>query len=1715
MMSDYIDQVFGQLDTSKWDATKDVTAEDLLERTESPEQPVTEQTPQSSRIAGQNVAQRGGMDAIQGAMKWVDEKIGIPVEDLVDNVFQGNKRTPDQIAKDRAARDQSLAEQLGQQKTINDLPGPLKHQAQGIRELGGVIAGGTTGAAESVLNTAEILGDTGKYLANLGNVKEDQNPFSSKYEWASWDLGKDEAGAQTGVGKVAQGFLEFGILMAGTGGFNNLPGAATKFAQASTTLGKVGVAAQAGAYGAASGLAADMMSATRGEGNLSNLIKENAPEWYPTFLTALAVDEDDSPWEAMLKTGLEGMGIGFAADSLGAYIGGAREANRILKAGGTEEEAAQAAVTTSRAILDNATPFTPRTDADAPLYARPVDDQVRAYQNGMDTYKPDSPRIERSELSISAQLELPSNGMRLDAVRFTELPNGTRVEWGFQNNKDLARSYSLSTDRPIYEVSWDINAGEEGLQQYGRRLMTDFNRMAREEMSPGTILANSPAEDSYSGISRAQARRHAAKVDGEAPSVRERLYTHAGFGKVDDLGYQYAIVRSAPDGRGRWLQPIEIPEGRTIADAVEDAKAAWIRTQEAIGRTGDLDQAWSRIPMPERQQKAMDYIASGTVKPLVNAEEAIAKAVEDATPVLWRGVNDGIKAFPEKSEALQKLIAQSRQGIPHTWDDVASVFPEYFTPGAREVVPEFHAGVYKALDELTPDGGFTINPFTGEVPTSGTVVAIDGKSLEAFGPNDVAGFIADNKDLLSRDDVYLGGWYSEITGQPVIEISRLVPQHDQAVTLGKLFDQEGVFRMDDGKYIPTGGADELKHTIGQHIDTRMGSPMESRTVDPTTSVGQQMAARGSIDGSVGSSQPTITRAQLRRIARATGDEPAQILRQMVRENPINLRELSSVSRQSVEDVVNEAGRGIQEALGAAGDVDFNKLLTQQVGGDELLTRAGIVQVRGLMQEMTSRLYESSYNIMKLGDASMDSFPQVQRMADDLKALMKVHKESANAYSRMLSSYKIKVPGLGIEVSNPIKPPSPEKLAQEIKDAGKVIDEMVQKMASGDIKAQNEAFRLANALLLSEGDISKMPTVWKYIRQIAGGDALSIMYNSMLSGPKTHEINLLSNAFNTFYRPAAAAMGGQGQAAAAAFYGFGKNLQDAFSMAAKAMKDGPISEGSKSMVKASETAQKLKVLQRSAEISDDVGFKAAVGFIDMLHKTAEYPLFSWPSKLLTGSDEFFKVMVSRMEFNSQSMLNAIDQAKGMEGASTDAIFKNLLKENFDTAFDPKTGAILDDTLLKAAKDVTFQTDLEGWAKSFGEFVNAVPPLRIFFPFVKTGHNIMVYAGTHVPVLNRFLSEYKTVMEGADEYSKAVMKGREAYGRMIVIGGGMAVATGAMTGNGPADPAQKKLWLMNNQPRSFNLTKIFGIKGEGGKDKFLDYSRIEPFGQILSGIADVYDMFTTGQLAEDRAQYMMGYLTYAIAANFTNKSYMQGVVPLGQILTPGWQGASTLASLPAETANNFIPLSGLRRTVANLMTPYRMEFNGQLERLAYTASGSLIKTGAKAADWLTGEDVPSISGGANALLPLAITDRGGNVVKDGLEDIEFDSSVILKSLGGIKLDARQKRELALRMAEGGGLQKSLEKIINDPSWREAVEDFKVRLRAGDPIRKEDQMFYKQVMDTILTARDYAKDSLMADPEFAGKVMDAKQSKRYGGKEAEQPYIDMTNLVNLPLK
>ena len=466
------------------------------------------------------------------------------------------------------------------------------------------------------------------------------------------------------------------------------------------------------------------------------------------------------------------------------------------------------------------------------------------------------------------------------------------------------------------------------------------------------------------------------------------------------------------------------------------------------------------------------------------------------------------------------------------------------------------------------------------------------------------------------------------------------------------------------------------------------------------------------------------------------------------------------------------------------------------------------------------------------------------------------------------------------------------------------------------------------------------------------------------------------------------------------------------------------------------------------------------------------------------------------------MKAIEESAGSDEPVKE-VFERLYKANLDRAFDPDTGKILDNDLLSVAKEATFQTELEGAAKRFGDFINAAPIMRIFFPFVKTGHNIMVYAGTNVPFIAPFLKEYQTVMAGSDEYAKAVMRGRQAYGSLLVVSAALAAHNGIITGNGPPDPDERKLWLQQHPARSI----LIG-------DTWVDYSKIEPFGWILSSMADLYDFTQRGELSENRLQYLAGYATYALAANFTNKSYMQGVIPLGKLLTPGWQGVQSLAQVPLDTALSAFPQSGMRTTFANMLTPYQQEFNDKLHQSLYRSTGGplgqalgMSKLGATMYDWLDATPIEAPNGGLDALNPLATRKRKKDVVRDALEDIGFDNTIITKTTSGVKLDRDHRSRMQQLMGQSG-LHAELKEWITHPQFGPAVRDFRERLRAGQPVNKDNEPFYSHIVRTILRHRDAAVAQIKV--EFPELQQDIRNNQLI--KDSQRRPEGANNSVNL---
>ena len=1870
---------------------------------------------------------KAGYDAATGLVNGqsddVFREVNANIVDWVDNTFQGNQRTKEEILANRdriAGQAQVRSDAIGQ----NLQAGP-----NAVSETVGIPIGAALGNLEAAAELSELAGDALALIPRwaTGQLDATQIPFHNKYEWANWNLGREQMGAKSGVGQFAQGLLQFAGILRATGGLKGLEGTrhaariskggpagipTSKVLQRvwkrSDPLTRAGMLGKAGEVGARAGVMADVITTITDpeQSNLSNLIEQWNPDLKDSWITALSVDEDDSMAEAVLKTALEGYGLGYAADAVGVVLVGNRVFRRLGEVVGLPPEQRQkiAVVEAQRAqrLLEPHNPPKPEAgtsltsvldpettgqdfilslggtqgrslyDLDETLEtlrSYPIKDQEEWYLDAVAANGTDSRKILRTFLSFEAQWKLGGSS----AERYVQLPNGTQLLFHFHKIPT-----SWSGDANAIEVSWDVSRKgrkgtnikkgidplddyskkwkawkdtdletrgprperpeEEAIGGWGKFVISQIQEIARTELKPGQVLDNSPIQDADESAAQIRRRKKLGEDiqdisedqvrdyyntnmwnDPEEPvwaslpglprdidtpqdalrwlqdtsdnqfrgnrtpfdllddesrediiemirnvgfeygdptfdismneldfksaeiNIRSKVYKRAGFGDLFFGGQQLAMVRKSPDARGRWITPLNpvLTDGGSNFD----------------------DQATKAV---------YEALLRENIDPFREAEALISKA-----QFFDRNTGEFLTAedvYPGRSDRFAKLWDQSKKGIPITWDDVRATFPEYFVTGPKVAPTELARPILDSLEALKRNeiATFIKDPVDGsDLEWTTNAVDIDGVSLNKFDEDSINSFLTKNAQLLTREDVVFVGGYEK--GKPIIKIERSILDEYEAKLLGILFDQKNILRADfthagqkgefnitnyallynnpqvqayfkevyidnyrqadwdqymtpggsgysPGEYerafdrmvgddmldlarfkdtpgieitrpsmeagtynyeaIDTFGSDQLKETKGNHLASILETPHEFRTVQPVEAAAQQLEATQAPPGRRTGSQRTLTRAQIRLLSEGAPDGIEGQIRELVADTPIRLNELSELTQLSEGEIFENATKAVADALDiVTGEIDFKKLDVSEYGstGDVLLTRTGIVQTRMLMQEMSKGIWESAYNIVKQGDAGADSFKQMELMVQQWKVLARTYKVSANAHSHLLRASAIKLPWGGT-IPNPVAKTDLSKVSSKLKDGEKVLDELVERLKTGDTAARREAMKIANALLLSDGDIHITNKLWQYVGELSVGQGLKIMYNSLLSGPATHLVNTISNVFNTVYRPITAATGGdikQRKAALSGFYGFQQTIKDSWEMANRVTKNGgkAINDGGKGIMFAAETTAKLDLLHKAATASDDDGFRAAVGFVDMSHKVAEFPLFSWPSNLLVTSDEFFKTMSARMEYNSRMMEIAIEEAG--TGKNADDIFKKLLKDNLDTNFDAKTGQILNEDLLNVAKEVTFQSELEGPARYFAHFINEAPALRIFFPFVKTGHNIMVFAGTHTPVLNRFLTEYKTVMAGDDAYAKAVMNGREAYGRFMVVGGALAAYNGLITGNGPADPDAKKLWLKTHQPRSIKVG-----------DAWIRYDRLEPLGQILAGTADIMYAFQTGKLSEDRAQYLAGYLTYSFAANLTQKSFFQGLVPLGKLLTPGWQGISSLTRVPLDTLNNFIPLASARRTFANMHTPYLQEFNNQFDRFLNQVTWGAVK-GSDRVDWLTGEKIGNDSGMLNSILPYKVNRRGDSIVHDRLEDIEFDSSSIVKELGGIDLTVEQQNRLAEIMGKSG-MYHELKKWLTHPEFDGAVEDFKSRLREGQRISKTNEYFYRETLRIIRSYRNSALEQLRTEfPELDADI------------------------------
>lgn len=442
--------------------------------------------------------------------------------------------------------------------------------------------------------------------------------------------------------------------------------------------------------------------------------------------------------------------------------------------------------------------------------------------------------------------------------------------------------------------------------------------------------------------------------------------------------------------------------------------------------------------------------------------------------------------------------------------------------------------------------------------------------------------------------------------------------------------------------------------------------------------------------------------------------------------------------------------------------------------------------------------------------------------------------------------------------------------------------------------------------------------------------------SLVSGPKTQLINLITNGYMVASRPLERIIGGAWQAVRhpveeiktgtgraiiaenlRQYTYMGSALVDGFGSAVKAFtrNDGVLRPHGSDANAIGNTGG---FTVPGTQAMGAKFFRPMDSIPNVIYNVLSIPLgaASVPTRILGTTDELVKQMVYRSKLAAKAHVEGIELAAqhGYSGDTAKKFLKAYVDQQLSNGFDAE-GRGLDADALREANMATFQQDLlpGTWGKNTQTFLtNDTSKLtRFVLPFVKTPTNVARMGWKLTPGLNMLQQEYRQMMSGAlGAEAKAQAVGQMGMGMLFMGSAAYTASQGILTGGGPSDPKLKSTLLATGwQPYSVVH------KNEDGTVTYTPYNRFDPVGLPLGIIADIQDaIHILGEGGDEHPEVMktIGALGVALAKNFTSRTYLLSLNQAIDALTdPDRNGQRFAGSM----AQSFIPFSAATRQLSS--------------------------------------------------------------------------------------------------------------------------------------------------------------------------------------------------------
>ncbi len=646
-------------------------------------------------------------------------------------------------------------------------------------------------------------------------------------------------------------------------------------------------------------------------------------------------------------------------------------------------------------------------------------------------------------------------------------------------------------------------------------------------------------------------------------------------------------------------------------------------------------------------------------------------------------------------------------------------------------------------------------------------------------------------------------------------------------------------------------------------------------------------------------------------------------------------------------------------------------------------------------------------------------------------------------------------------------------AERLRDIAGVLEQQ-----GGAVATRELAARVAG--LARAGMHTELNNVAEAAARATTGQALmEVWINGLLSGPKTHIANMMSNSAVIGLRMAergiaakiAAVLGDEGSVAAgeaaAQWFGLTSGIKDAFRYAAKAARTGDTGFG----------LGKIEAPHPAAISSEALGLSSS-GWLgrgaDMLGSIVRVP-----GRALAAEDEFFKTLGYRMELHAQALRQATSEVAS--GAVEQGALKSRIAE---LVLNPP-----ENLRMAAVDSATYQTFTNAPGKLgdlLGKATSQMPALKIIMPFTRTPANIVRFTFERTPLAPLMSQFRQNLAAGGARRDLALAQIGLGTSAMLMFAD--MTLSGQVTGRGtPEKGTRAAQGRAGWQPYSVKIG-----------DRWFAYNRLDPVGSLIGMAADATESIQFAQMAsmdDPDVERLAVATSVAFAGNLVNKTYLSGLSSIIEALNDPQRSAERWAQ---RLAGSIVPTIGAQ--AARTMDPYQREVYSMMDAIRARTPGLSDTLAPRLSMW--GDPVSTESGlgaGYDAMIPIATKDSDAEPID--LELIRLEANVSAPSrkteFDGVSVDLSQYPKAYSRYVELAG------NALKHPAWGLGAKDLLnrvvegkhplsavYRLRSDGPDGGKDVF----ITDLLLKYRSLARAQVLREfPEIADQVQSGKERQR----------------------